>query len=535
MLNRFFSRFFDRISLLQAAEATVISFILMSIIGGTVLYLTEMNRIVDAKEAIHATVLVQTTVSEGSGFSIPSRTETHTVVRDVQYKGEKFVDTLFTSVSALCVTGLISTDFSTWSLAGQIVVMILIQMGGLGIILFTSIFAIAIVRGLSERNSFKSILSGVLDTSNNGTTRLIKHIALYTFLFEGLATLIMGVRLQWFVDPGAINNINPWWFSLFHSVSAFNNAGFSLMSNNLMNYVTDPVINFVIAGLIILGGLGYPVLIAIHAYIRSKLLRKDDDSQKGLNDDVKDVIASPVQVRIAIFGTIILLAIGTFLPLITDWDNPILKDLSGWQKFMTMFFQSVSTRTAGFNTVDIGALATATTVLYMLLMFIGANPAGTAGGIKIPTVAVLWGYIKDWFMEPGKPIVVFGRAISKFALSHAIRLVFAVVIFLTFATMLILIQEDAFLSTPDPVINLHKVIFEVVSAFGTVGLSMGFTGGVTSLSAILAPFSKYMLMLIMLFGRLGALTILSALPWKRKYMDLPASKDHEGVDNLQIG
>lgn len=535
MTSRISDFFFKRLSLLSAAEATLISFIVMSLVGGSVLWLTEKNRIVHAKAPSYKEAVVVMTYPNSPSSPRFERREMHTLVSDISYTGEKFIDTLFTAVSALCVTGLTSTDFSQFTLTGQIITLILIQMGGLGIIMFTSIFAFAVVKGLSEQQDFRSIMSGILDTEHHYVSHMIKRVIKYTILFEGGAFLIMGIYLQWFAQPELINHINPWWWSLFHSISAFNNAGFGLLNNNLVNFVTDPIINFTISLLIILGGLGYPVLIAAHSFLHKKIVKQNGVAQKKLDEAEKGVVASPVQTRIALFGTSLLLVIGTLFPLIIDWNNPVISNLSVSGKISAMFFQSVSTRTAGFNSIDIGALGTSTLFLYIILMIIGANPAGTAGGIKIPTVAVLYGYIKDWFQKPRQPVTLFKHTVSKFALSHAIRLFFFSVIFIMLITYGITIIERESLYTSDPNINFIKIIFEIASAFGTVGLSMGFTGSVTSLSAIFQPLSKVLIIITMLFGRLGPLTILAALPWKKRFASHPPSPDFRNAEKIQIG
>ncbi len=524
---------FKKLSLLNAAEASVISFVIASLLGGSLLWFTESERQVQAR----VPMLEQVTVTPQDSIdpSGESYTQTHTFTLPTTYQGESFIDSLFTAVSALCVTGLTSTDFTQYTLSGQIITLILIQMGGLGIIVFTSLFAFAVVRGISDRTSFKGLLAGIMDTDHNDVSRMLKHVILYTFIFEGLATIIMGSYLQFFTDPKLINNLNPWWWALFHSVSAFNNAGFGLMNNNLMNFVTDPIISMTIAILIIVGGLGYPVLITIHTALRKAFFHPHDAKQKKLDDDIKGIVASPVQTKVAIWGTIVLLAFGTIFMMAVDWMNPAMTSLKPWEKLMASFFQSVSTRTAGFNTVDIGALHIATLIIFMFLMFVGANPAGTAGGIKIPTLAVLYGYIKDWFKKPGEPVMLFKKRISKFAVSHAMRLFFFSVLFILVITTSICVIEREYLITPDPTFNFTKVFFEVVSAFGTVGLSMGFAGGVTSFSAILASSSKFLIIVTMLFGRLGPLTWLAALPWKRKHADAPLSPDFENTEKIQIG
>jgi trk system potassium uptake protein TrkH len=217
-----------------------------------------------------------------------------------------------------------------------------------------------------------------------------------------------------------------------------------------------------------------------------------------------------------------------------ETNNPALGG-DFWTRLLSAAFQSVSTRTAGFNTIDIGALHVSTLFLYMVLMFIGANPAGTAGGIKIPTIATLYGYVKDWFAAPGLPVMLFKQRLSKFAVSHAIRLFFFSIMFVFVSVFLITVFEREWLITPDPTMNFVKVMFETFSAFGTVGLSMGFAGGVTSLSALFSGASKIVVIVAMLAGRLGPLTLLAALPWKRRYMDAEQSSDFEDAVKLQIG
>ena len=515
---------------LNAAEATVLSFILASLLGGVILFHLESHRTVEAYVPVLEDVKVVPVNLHGQ---IATKTETHVFTEKVSYRGEKFIDALFMAVSALCVTGLTSSDFSTWSLGGQIAILVMIQMGGLGIVMFTSIFALLIVRGLTERQTFRDLLSGILDVDRPQVLHMIRHVIIYTFFIEGAGFLILGIHLG--ANPSVLGDMNPWWWSLFHSISAFNNAGFGLMNDNLMQFAKDPVVNYVIASLIILGGLGYPVLIAIHASARRMLFRHNTQVQAELDRDVSGVVASHVQTRVALSCTALLIFIGTAIPLFVEWKNPILQNMSIFEKITATFFQSVSTRTAGFNTVDIGALHVTSLLLYMMLMYIGANPAGTAGGIKIPTVAVLYGYIKDWFGKPGEPVKLFGRKISRFAVSHAIRLYFFSTLFLGFMGLLICLIEGKYLITPDPTFNFLKVFFELFSAFGTVGLSMGFTGSVTSFSAILSPYSKVLIIVTMLFGRLGPLTVLAALPWKRRYADHPLSKDFDDVEKIQIG
>ncbi len=507
----------------------------MSLLGGGLIYASEHSRSVEARVLVQQAVRISPLGdTAGVGDLVPAeRIETHTAVGVKKQRGESFIDALFTAVSALCVTGLTSTDFSQFTLPGQIVTLLLIQMGGLGIILFTSVLGFAVFSGFSDNLSVKKMLAGIVDTEHHYVKRMIKHVAFYTLLIEGVAALVMGIRLAWFVDPAVINNINPWWWGVFHSISAFNNAGFGLLNTNLVPLVQDPVINITVMALIILGGMGYPVLIAFHAAMMSRFRYVTGYKEQAFKEDAA-LVASPVQIRIALWGTAALIAIGTCVPLLIEAQNPILGQT--WnQRIMTATFQSVSTRTAGFNTIDIGGLHVATLFLFMILMFIGANPAGTAGGIKIPTVAVLYGYIKDWFMAPGRPVMLFKYSLSKFAVSHAIRLFFFSVIFVFGVIFLITAFEGRHLLTPDPLMNFLKVAFETFSAFGTSGLSMGFTGGVTSLSALFSDPSKFLIMLTMLVGRLGPLTLLAALPWKRRHLNAKLTGDYKDAVKVQIG
>lgn len=532
-MYRAFGFFYKKLGKFNAMEISVMSFLLMSLIGGTLLWVTERNRIV----ITHEPVLVQTVVTPSSdnsdGVMVRPFNQTHTYLEPVEQRGESFADMVFTAVSALCVTGLTSTDFSQFTILGQIIVILLVQMGGLGIIVFTSLFAFAIARGITEHVDFRKLMADILDTDSHRTERMIKHVLLYTVLFEGVAFLIMGFWLA-FVNPEPAGGINPWWWSLFHSVSAFNNAGFGLLNNNLMNFVSDPVINITIGTLIILGGLGYPVLIAFHAGIRKRFIVKDKE-QDALQLDIQGAMASKVQMKVAISGTLLLLGVGMLLPMIIDWNNAAVAGLTSSQKILAFWFQSVSTRTAGFNTVDIGLLGLGTLFLYIFLMFVGANPGGTAGGIKIPTMAVLYGYIKDWFMEPNQPVKLHKQEVSRYAVSHAIRLFFFSIIFIAVIVLAVCIAEGKFLITPDPTFNFLKVIFEIFSAFGTVGLSMGYSGGVTSFSGILSDFSKWLIIIVMLFGRLGPLTVLGALPWKRRWANAPLTGDYPKAQKIQIG
>lgn len=520
-LKQFFQKF-------SATQLTVLSFLIVSIIGAGLLLITEQNTDFKVQEPYLQSVEI---VNNSTRETYP---EEHTYINTNEEKGLSPIDAWFTSISALCVTGLTTIDFSQFSTEGQIVVMLMIQMGGLGIIVFTSIIALSIFRGLSERLPLRDLLANVVDSTTKDVIHMLKYVFAFTIISELLATFILALNFYINYGGSAIAGKNIIWWSLFHSISAFNNAGFALSSSNLSEFVTDPVINIVIGSLIIIGGLGYPVLIAINLFIRRRFFHDHNKVDKNLKHDLAGV-ASTVQIRVAIVGSVLLIVLGMIVLLIIDVNNPILEGLNPIQKIIAMWFQSVSTRTAGFNTIDIGSLHIASIFLILGLMFVGANPGGTAGGIKIPTVAVLIGYIIDWFKSPGKAVTISGRKISKFAVSHAIRLFFFSIILIGAVIFLISSIESQFLLTPDHNFNFEKIIFEVVSAFGTVGLSMGFDNAITSFSGILSDPSKLLLIITMFIGRIGPLTLLQSLPWRHPDAMTSISPDFENSDRIQIG
>ncbi|MEE4379398.1 MAG: potassium transporter TrkG [Candidatus Competibacteraceae bacterium] len=518
-----------RLLALSSAELALLSFLSVSLLGAVTLMWTEHGHMTTDAYPIHRDVVIR---EVESGVE---RQEVHTSVAFKEVKGLRFVDAWFTSTSALCVTGLTTIDFSQFTLAGQLIVLLLIQSGGLGIFVLTAILVVSVFQGVEQNVSFRAILASTVDSSHRDALTMLKYIVCYSVVLEGMGILVMGVYLEWFAVNPPIGNLNPWWWALFHSLSAFNNAGFSLMVNNLESFAFDPVINLTISLLIILGGLGYPVLIAFFVYARRFLSCRKES--KGESNDAQSIagVASVVQIKVAVYGTLILLIVGTVLTYWVEFENsikghphPVLEILPAW-------FQSVSIRTAGFNTVDIGDMHVPTLFLFIVLMFIGGNPAGTAGGVKIPTIVVLFAYIVDWFKKPGEPVRLFGQPVSRFAVSHAIRLFFFGIVFVALTTATINYLERHFVITGDPTFSFSKVLFEVVSAFGTVGLSMGFPQGPSSFSALLSDTSKYLIMVTMFFGRIGPLVLLAALPWKRRFANYPPSQDYPGANKVQIG
>jgi trk system potassium uptake protein TrkH len=525
----------EKISLFSPAQLTVLSFCILSVLGGMSLWFTEKDRIVTANNVVHKQVRVVTQETTSPARILETRNEVHTFVEKKNQQGETFIDTIFIAVSALCLTGLTPTNFSDFTLAGQLITLGLIQIGGIGIIVFTSIFAMTISRGISEHATLKKILSNLLDITESQVKEIIRRVVLYALFFEGSATLILGIYLQFISPSHGYGHINPWWWAVFHSVSAFNNSGFTLLPNSLINFAADPVINFVISTLMIFGMIGYPVLIVLHTFIRKQFIKNDDKEQKKLREDIKALSTSPLQIHLTLIGTAFLIILGTIVLFFENSHNAAFSHYSTFQQILIFYFQSIASLTSGFNTINIGSLGIATILFFIGFMYIGTNPAGTGGGIKIPTMVVLYGYIKDWFLKPGLPVMLLGRTVSRFAVSHAIRLFFISILLISFVTLVICMIEGQWLITPDPVFNFLKVLFEVVSAFGTVGLSMGYDHGTTSFSGLLSPASKSLIILTMLIGRLGPLTLLAALPWKHELKDEELTPDYPHAEKIQIG
>jgi len=377
-----------------------------------------------------------------------------------------FIDALFTSTSAVCVTGLIVVNtkeaFSTF---GHFVIMLLIQFGGLGIMTMATMVVMAIGRKISLKD--KLLMQEALNTfSLKGLTRLVIVIVRTTLIIEGIAALILTFRfLPEYGMPHALG------LGIFHAVSAFCNAGFDLFGDSLVRFVNDPVVNFVIAGLIIMGGIGFSVMMDVFYYRENK----------SLSLHTKIVLTSTA--ALLIFGTVVFFAL--------EYSNPAtMGSLGAGGKALSSFFLSVTPRTAGFNTVDTGSLTTATLFIVIILMFIGASPGSTAGGVKNTTIsAILLSVIATITSKDDTNI--FGRKLPKDVIRKAFAIVFIAAVWVMLAIIMLAITED---------MAFMDILFEVVSAFGTVGLSTGVTG---SLSFI----GKIVITITMFIGRLGPMTL----------------------------
>lgn len=410
-----------------------------------------------------------------------------------QGNGLSFVDALFTATSATCVTGLIVVDTGHYfSRMGQLIILILIQIGALGLMTYASFFALILRRNMSLRE--KSMMRDMLNFENMGViSKLMTYTIAVTFIFE-----IFGATLIFMGDHTFSSVGERIYSSVFHSISAFCNAGFSLYSDSFMRFQNNYLVVLTIATLIIIGGLGFPVLMNL-SRLSTKFLGRQ---VRWLN----------VQSRLVLGISGFLLAFGTLFFLISEHNN-ILSGFEPFPRLLNAFFQSVTTRTAGFNTLDIGLLSTPTIIIFLILMFIGASPGSTGGGVKTTTLGVLFSGVLSVVRRQNR-IELFNRNVTFTVFNRAIVIFFFSVSFILLIVTLLTFSENL------PFIDL---IFETVSAFGTVGLSRGIT-------ALLSTTGKLLIISTMYFGRIGALTISLAVatPREKSHYDYPS-------ENVMVG
>ena len=391
-----------------------------------------------------------------------------------------FLDALFVSMSGICVTGLSTVNIGqTFSAFGQVVLLLLIQFGGLGIVTFTTIVLCIFRRRitLSDRMLIQSAYN--LDTLS-GLVKLTMHILKATLFLEGLGAI--GYSLVFIPEYG----LKGVWYSIFHAVSAFCNAGIDLLGgNSFCQYRDNVIVNLTTVFLIIVSGLGFPVYWEILRTIRPRRSAAVDSYTRKMN----------LHTKIVIPATLALILAGTVLTLLFEYDNPDTLGSMGWpNKLMASLFQSVTLRTAGFATIPQEAFRPASCLVYLILMFIGGSPAGTAGGVKTVTIVLLLANIRG-----RKNVIVMRRKIADETIRRCVAIVvfsFSVLMLLTVA--LLAVQHSDFLDT----------FYEMTSAIATVGLSRGLTGA-------LHPVGKLIVTLTMYLGRIGPITLALAFNSRR--------------------
>ncbi|NJN72355.1 MAG: ATPase [Limnothrix sp. RL_2_0] len=405
---------------------------------------------------------------------------------------------LFTSTSAVCVTGLIVVDTGTvFSTFGQCIILLLIQVGGLGYMTLSTVLMLLIGRRFDLAQKF-AIKESFDQPYNQGTRTLIISIMATTLIGELTGVFLLFTRFS--QDFGLSQGL---WLSIFHSISAWNNAGFSIFSNSLVGYHESIIVNLAISMLIIGGGIGYEVIIEFYLWVRHRLQGKTRRFTFSLNFEVVTMT------------TLWLLGLGTIAFLFVEWANPATVANMTWgEKAIAAWFQSVTTRTAGFNSIDIGQMTTAGLFITMGFMFIGASPSGTGGGIKTTTLSILANCTKS-VLRGRHRVTIYRREIAYNIVIKAIAVVFGSATVITIAT--------AIISFANPEIDLIQILFEVISAFATVGLSTGITA---SLSAI----GKVVIICTMYCGRVGVLLLMSAL-----IGEAPPSQTNYPEENLLVG
>lgn len=397
-------------------------------------------------------------------------------IATVDGQGAPFLTAVFTATSAVCVTGLVVVDTGTYyTMFGQLIIMLMIQIGGLGFMTFATLFAIIMGRKitLKERILLQEALNQV---SMEGIVRLAKYVIQITFVIEALGAVLLAVR--WVPDFGWARGI---YMGIFHAVSAFNNAGFDLFGEyrSITTYASDLIINSVIAILVIIGGLGFLVLSELYIEKGRKL---------------------HLHSQIVLHTSAWLIGIGAVVIFLLEFTNPAtLGTLDPLGKILASIFQAITSRTAGFNSVPINELRDSTLLFIIILMFIGASPGSTGGGIKTTTfVTVFLSIIANF---KGKCTVdIRERTLPADIVQKAITVAFSAFILIIFVTGLLTITEQQ---------EFFSLLFEVTSAFGTVGLSTGITPTLTN-------FGKIAIMLTMFIGRVGPLTLAFALAQRAK-------------------
>lgn len=392
------------------------------------------------------------------------------------------VDSLFTATSATCVTGLVVRDTgSHFTPFGRWVIFLLFQAGGLGIMTFSTLFAVMLGRKIGFRED--TVVRSMLNEHNLlGLKRLIAYILGITLTVEAIGASLLYFRWRMITDWSVLETLER---AAYHSVSGFCNAGFALFRSSFVRFGGDPFINITMISLIFIGGIGFVVIMDVI----------------GLFSKKKSVRRISLQAKIAIAMSVILIIAGACVLLFFEKDN-VMKGMPLGQRLLGSVFQSVAARTAGFNTLPISELAVPSLMFLMLLMFIGASPGSTGGGIKTCTFAVL--AMTIWSMFKGRrKIMLYNRSIPKTVVREALIIFFLGGAWIFVITMILVYVHGKNPAGASPV----QVLFEVFSAFGTVGLSTGITGTLDTVS-------KLCITATMFAGRIGPLTLALAVAFK---------------------
>jgi trk system potassium uptake protein len=399
-------------------------------------------------------------------------------IATVDGNGLSFLNALFTATSATCVTGLVVVDTgSTFTTFGQLVILSLIQIGGLGFMTFATFFFFLLGKKISLKDRLL-LQESLNNLSIEGIVRLVKRVLIFTAAIEIVGAIILSLRFSYDMSIG-----RAIYYGFFHSISNFNNAGFDLMGEfrSLTPYVSDPTVTLTVCALITIGGIGFIVMNEVYDY--------------------RDTRRLSVHTKVVLVTSLILTAGGAILIFLFEFGNDkTLQPLSPLGKVLGALFQSVTNRTAGSNTLNIPDLTHPTLFLTIFLMFVGASPGSTGGGIKTTTLATLLGTV--WSQVKGKEdVVLFRRRIVIEIIFKALTVTVSGLFLVMIITMLLTISEVGK--------DFLMILFEATSAFATVGLSMGLTPE-------LSPIGRMLIIFTMFAGRVGPLTVAFAIAMRRK-------------------
>ena len=410
-----------------------------------------------------------------------------------------FVDALFTSTTATCVTGLVVVPtFSAWSTFGHIVILFLIQIGGLGVITVVSLLAMMFHKkmGLSDRLLLQDAFN--LNTLS-GLSQFVKKVVLGTFLVEGAGALLY---MTVFIPEFGLKGV---WISVFTAISAFCNAGIDIIAaDSLAGYVHNPIINLTTCLLIFFSGIGYIVWWDVVRVLNLRKKRK-----------IKVLKSLTLHSKIALATTVSLIFGGALFIFIFEYNNPqTMKDFTLYQKIQASFFQSVTTRTAGFFTVPQENFSNGSALVSLLLMFIGGSPVGTAGGIKTVTIAVVVASAIS-AIKNKKDVTMFNRTLSKEAVSKAVAVICTSFFIMFMSTLLLSAVTNA---------DFLDILYETVSATATVGLTRNLTVSLNTLGKIIIIATMY-------FGRVGPISLAVALNLKKQNPNIIKNP----VEDISVG
>lgn len=386
------------------------------------------------------------------------------------YGNLDFIDAVFTATSATCVTGLIVKDVANdFTFYGQLIILILIQIGGIGYLAFATFAVLVFGKQLTHRD-YTILKASASYDSAKGVLVFLKQTIAFIFLIEVGCGLILTSRFML-----EMPFIDALWAGFFHAVSAFNNAGFSVFKTNLIDYRADFVVVFVVTTLVMFGGIGYVTVLDVYNYKKGRLTR------------------TSINTRVTIVATLFLIFAAFLLFISLEWNNTkTIGGFSFYDKVLAAYFYSINLRTAGFNSIDLASISDSTIFLSTIFMIIGGGVGGTAGGIKVTTFAVI--VLSMWHSLKGHSgVSVFKRTVPHKTVMQAATTIYIASFYLIISTITLSETQSA------PFLN---ILYEVASAFGTVGVSTG-DGGVLSLSAKFDAFGKINIILLMLMGRIG--------------------------------